>query len=678
MGIFSPIFEKRDLSLTNPKAWNPLLWNLYGSQSKTGIAVNEKNALQASTVFRCTKLIADTVASLPLKLYEKDSKGGKTELPERRISRILKSPNPEMSHFRFLSTLQGHLFLWGNCFIGVGRDNLGRVLSLWPLRPDRVQISRDDDGQIIYLVSTDKYGQLPFTSRDLLHVPGFGFDGLQGYSIVQLARESIGLGLATEEYGARYFSNGHHPGIVIKYPGKLSLEAHSSLKKDIAEKVAGLGNAHKAILLEEGMDLTDLGMPNDDAQFLATRQFQNIDFCRFAGVPPHMAFELDRATWNNVEQQGIEWVRDGVRPWVTLWEQEFNRYFLNPAEYGKIFFEFAIEGLLRGDIKSRYDAYGVAVDKGWMTRNEVRRLENLNPGPKELDEFTVQMNMTTMEKIVEPPEPVPLQLEAPIPPEEGEEEETERAIKYITEFKEDFIKRGVSARFRIQESFKPLFRSAAQSIINRETKAVSRAITASFGERGRGDFDKWLDEFYKDLPGYIKQKFRAVLHTYAEQIQAEAAGEVGAEIGMTPELQKFVDDYLDRYSERHVAQSILQLRRLIEREDPEAVASSLQTRVDEWTEKRADKIALNETVRLNNAVARAVFIAAGITKLVWTNMSSKPCPYCRELNGKVVGIELPFVAEGDFQPSGQDPMAIKSNHFHPPLHQGCQCGVTAI
>jgi hypothetical protein len=515
---------------------------------------------------------------------------------------------------------------------------------------------------------------VPFTNRELLHIPGFGFDGLQGYSIVHLARESIGLGLASEEYGARYFGSGHHPGIVIKHPGKLSTPAHESLKQDIENKYGGLGNAHKAMLLEEGMDLSPLGMNHDDAQFLQTRQFQNIDFCRFAGVPPHMAFELDRAIYNNIEHQGIEWVRDGVRPWVTLWEQEFNRYFLNPNEYGRVFFEFTIEGLLRGDITSRYTAYGMAVDKGWMNRNEVRSLENLNPGPEELNEFTVQMNMSTMEKIVAEPEPVPPQLGLP-PPEE--EEETERAVAYIEDFREKYRERAASSRFRIQESFRPLFRSAAQSIVNRETAAIKRAITANFGERAENKFNSWLDEFYKDMPAYMRTKFLPVLLTYAEQIAGEAASEIGAESEMTPELEEFVSEYMDRYSERHISSSVLQLRRLMDRTEPEEIADSLRERIDEWSEKRSDKIAINEATRMNGAITREVFIAAGITRLTWVAMGSKPCPYCRSMDGKTIGIIEAFVTEGNFQPSGQDPMKIRGNHFHPPLHGGCVCGIVA-
>lgn len=675
MGIFTPIFEKRDLRLSDPKAWSPILWN---SQSKSGAQVNEYSALHSSTVFRCNKLIADTVASLPLKLYEKDANGGKKELSDRRIAKVLKNPNSEMTHFRFLQTLQGHLFMWGNCFIGVNRDNMNRVLDIWPLSPDKIEITTDERGQIIYLLTTRRAGQIPMTKREILHIPGFGFDGIQGYSIVGLARETIGLSLATEEYGARYFSNGHHPGIILSHPGKLSPEAKTHMQENFAEKYAGLGNVYKALLLEEGMDIKTVSMPHDDAQFLETRQFQNIDFCRFAGVPPHMVFELDRAIYNNIEHQGIEWVRDGIRPWVTLWEQEFSRYFLQPTEYGRIFFEFTIEGLLRGDIKSRYDAYGVAVDKGWMNRNEVRRLENLNPGPAALNEYTVQMQMVSIERAVAEPEPVPPQLEAPQQPQEDEEEEnTERAIAYVEDFKKQFHRRAAAARFQVQQSFRSLFRAAAETVVNRETKAIGRAITANFGERGKGEFDSWLNEFYKDMPEYIKAKFRAVMNTYAEQIQKEAAGEVNAKVGMTPALQKFVDEYLDRYSERHISQSILQLRRLMDREEPENIAESLQTRIDEWGEKRADKIADNETVRLNGAITREVFLAAGITRIVWVTMGSKPCPYCLELNGRTVGIESAFVTEGDFQPTGQDPMMIKSPHFHPPLHQGCVCGVTA-
>jgi HK97 family phage portal protein len=626
------------------------------------------------------KLLADTVASLPLFLYERRQGGGKEKVKQRRIVQVLKNPNPDMSSFRFLNTLQGHLASWGNCYAWVQRDKVGRVMSLYPLRPDRMIVRRDRNGNLVYEYIFTDGNKVRFGQKDLFHVPGFGYDGIMGYSPITMAREAIGLGGATEEFGARFFGEGTHPGIVVKHPGKLSAEAHTSLKQDIAEKHSGLGKSHVPMLLEEGMDFAQLGIPNDDSQFLETRKFQVTEICRFWRVPPHLIYDLERATYSNIEMQEMEFVTHSLRPWLVLWEQELSRYFLAPSEMNKFFFEFKIDGLLRGDTTSRFAAYAVATSNGWMNRNEVRELENLNPAGPEMDEFTVPMNLTTMEKLTAEPEPIPQGLQINGPPEEGEEEEDEGRAYWRS--KVIPLKRSATSRARIANSFVPLFKDAAKVVVNREVNLIGRGITKHLATRNTENLSAYLDEFYDDFGEYIQDKMRPVVMSFAEAIQAEAAREIGGSPGITEELGQFLDDFLITYSKRHISSSHGQLRNLIRENEADAVANSLKGRLEEWAEKRADKIADNEAVRLNNAITRETFIEGGVTKLKWVTTGTSTCPYCKSFDGRIVDIQKPFIdGSGDedefVKIKGQPWMKITGQHFHPPLHQGCDCAIVA-
>jgi HK97 family phage portal protein len=535
-------------------------------------------------------------------------------------------------------------------------------------------VRRGRDGSIVYEYVWPNGEKVEFGPRDIFHVPGFGFDGLIGYSPITMAREAIGLGGATEEFGARYFGEGTHPGIVVKHPGKMSPEAHQSLKKDIAEKHAGLGKSHIPMLLEEGMDFAQLGIPNDDSQFLETRKFQVTEICRFWRVPPHLIYDLERATYSNIEMQEMEFVTHSLRPWLVLWEQELSRFFLQPNEVNKYFFEFKIDGLLRGDTTSRFAAYAVATSNGWMNRNEVRALENLNPAGPEMDEFTVPMNLTTMEKLTAEPEPIPQALQIEGPPEEDEGRTFWRAKRIP-------LKRSATSRARIANSFVPLFKDAAKVVVNREVNLIGRGITKHLGERSVENLSAYLDEFYDDFDEYIQAKLRPVVMSFAEAIQVEAAREIGAAEGITEALQEFLDEFLATYSKRHIYSSQGQLRNLIRENEVDALVNILKGRLEEWSEKRAGKIAENEAVRLNNAITREVFIDGGVTKLKWVAVGTSTCPYCKSFDGRIVDIQKPFIDGSDedefVKIKGIPWMKIQGAHLHPPLHQGCDCGIAA-
>ena len=662
---------KRNLSITDPKAWNQGLWNLYGSQSSAGVTVDENTALTMSAVFACIRLLANTVAQIPVHLYRRTSDNGKERATERPIYSLIHSnPNAEMSSFRFRQTLQGHLASWGNAYAYINRDKLNRVLSMWPLRPDRMTIlPRGSDGRMRYEYQTEK-GIIPLSPDEVLHIPGFGFDGMQGYSIISLARQGIGLAMAAEEFGARFFGEGTHPGIIVKHPGKLSTESHASLKKDLTDKWSSLGKAHKLLLLEEEMSVEKIGVPPEDSQFIQTRQFQVQDVARWYGIPPHLIQDETRSSFNNIEQQALNFVIHSATPWLVLWEQELSTYFLKPPERKSYFFEFNVEGLLRGDSAARVAYYTGMWNIGAITHNEIRAKENMNP-VKGGNERYVPLNMNPVGQKLLTFEPEPEKPEEE--PEDGEENTRSWFKKKFN--KRDKNLKAATSRQRIADSYYDLIKDAAQNIVNMETKAIGRAVTKYLGERGKQDFNKWLDDFYEnEISEQIKKRFLPTYLSFAEQIKNAAASEVNFNPDDFDTLDIFVNDYLDRFVARHTDSSIGQMRGLMKDVEPEDLGEVINTRTEEWGEKRADKVALDETTRFGNAIAMGTWIAAGSIYVMWINTGKRSCPYCRELNNKKIKIGTYFVKDGeDFQPGGTEKMKINGSKMHPPLHQGCIC-----
>ena len=665
---------KRDLSLTNPKAWNPGLWNFAGVQSSAGMQVDENTALTMSAVFACIRLLANTLAQVPVHLYRRVGEGKEKATDKRIYSLVHSKPNKLMSSFRFRQTLQGHVVSWGNAYIYVSRDKVGRVLELWPLRPDKMELlPRGSDGYVRYEYTTPS-GPVVLGRDEVCHIPGFGFDGLQGYSIIALARQGIGLAMAAEDFGSRYFGEGTHPSLVIKHPGKLSVEAHASLKKDLIDKYSNLGKSHKLLLLEEEMSVEKIGIPPEDSQFIQTRQFQVQDIARWYGVPPHLIQDESRSTYSNIEQQQLNFVIHTAAPWFTLWEQELSVYFIKPPFMDELFFEFNMDGLLRGDSAARGNYYRGMWNVGAMSQNEIRAKENMNP-VKDGNKYYVPINMIPTDAPI--PEPESFKSE----PKEGEdEEENIRSWVRGKISKRDKNLRSATSRKRIADSYYSLIKDAAQNIVNMETKAIGRAVTKYLGERSKDSFDKWLGNFYKnEVPEQIKKRFLPTYISFAEQIRDAAASEVNFNPDDFDNFDKFTNDYLDRYVERHISSSVGQVRGLIKETEADNLGEVVSTRTDEWSEKRADKIATDETTRFGNAIALGTWGAAGVIYKQWVNTGTRTCPYCKSLQGKRIRTGSFFVEDGDkFGPKGVAPMKINGSKGQPPLHKGCDCMLVSV
>ena len=387
MGLFPGLFRSRD----KPKdATAGSGYSFFLGGTSAGKAVNERSAMQMTAVYSCVRILAEAVAGLPFHLYKYKPDGGKEKAIEHPLYRILHDePNPEMTSFIFRETLMTHLLLWGNAYAQVIRNGKGEILALYPLMPNRMSVDRDAAGQLYYTYT--RYGDeaqqqqkaetVRLKPNDVLHIPGLGFDGLVGYSPIAMAKNAIGLAMATEEYGAKFFANGAAPGGVLEHPGVI--KDPDKLKASWNAAYQGSGNSHRIAVLEEGMKYQPIGISPEQAQFLETRKFQINEIARIFRVPPHMVGDLEKSSFSNIEQQSLEFVKYTLDPWVTRWEQAVNRALLLPNEKSVLFAKLNVDGLLRGDYASRMSGYATARQNGWMSANDIRELENLDRIPAE-------------------------------------------------------------------------------------------------------------------------------------------------------------------------------------------------------------------------------------------------------------------------------------------------------
>jgi len=386
IGIFSGLFKSRDKP-QNRTAGSGYAFFMGGTTS--GKTVTERSAMQMTAVYSCVRILSEAVAGLPLHLYKYTDSGGKAMALDHSLYRLLHDePNPEMSSFVFRETLMTHLLLWGNAYAQIIRNGKNEIVALYPLMPNKMSVDRDENGRLYYTyyrgsdeAIKNKEFAVMLQPSDVLHIPGLGFDGLVGYSPIAMAKNAIGMAIACEEYGAKFFANGAAPGGVLEHPG--TIKDPQRVRESWQSTFGGSGNANKIAVLEEGMKYTPIGISPEQAQFLETRKFQINEIARIFRVPPHMVGDLEKSSFSNIEQQSLEFVKYTLDPWVIRWEQSIQRSLLNSEEKRKYFAKFNVEGLLRGDYQSRMSGYAIGRQNGWMSANDIRELENLDRIPAE-------------------------------------------------------------------------------------------------------------------------------------------------------------------------------------------------------------------------------------------------------------------------------------------------------
>lgn len=642
-------------------------------RSKTGLTIDADSALDATAVWSAVTQLSQSIASLPLHLYKRLEPRGKERFINHPVYRLLNlQPNQEMTTLVFREALMGQVLMFGAAFAEKAINNKNEIIALWPLLTTNMTVMRDR-GQLVYRYQLPNGEYKWFPSDKIFKVIGFSANGLLGYRVYEKMVEPIGLSLALEEYATRFFGNGATPPAVLEHPEQLSPEAQDRLRDNWNKVYKGLSNAHRIAILEEGMKLHVFGITPEASQAIESRKFMVDEVARIFNMPPHMLKSLEHATYSNIEQQSLEFVKYTLRPWLVRFEQEYNTQLLKPVQQGRLFFEHLVDGLLRGDAAARHSAYTNGRQWGYYSANDIREFENLNP-IEGGDIYMVPLNMVPADQIENPPEQEPTPIEDitdQVSPEEGAR----------TFFAKPEYRKSIDTIKRIERSYKKLFQDAAQRIVNKEVMAVRKNVK---GIKSKETFEKWLDNFYDGMPDYIRTIFRPVQTSLAEQVSSEAMGMVRAN-DIPPHLQGWVDEYLSTYSKRHIGSSLAQLKKILRELELDGVLEAIETRLDEWAATRPEKIARNETVRMSNFIGLRTWQGEGVTKKVWRTVG-KSCPYCEKLDGKVVEIEKNFLDAGDaihaqYDVKNEDgttekkwgTLSIKTNMAHPPVHQGCDC-----
>lgn len=366
-----------------------------GSESSTGIRVTPNNVMNITTVFACVRVLSEGVAQLPLVLYRRLPKGGKERATDHPLYKILHdAPNDFQTSFEYREMQQGLTGIRGNSYAYINRVR-GEVRELLPFHPDAVEV-KQDNWKLTYTVKEKNRQKTEYKQDDILHIKGLSNNGITGLSPVSLFREAFGLALATEKHGAKLFGNGTRLGGVLSHPGAMTENAHKNLRDSWENMYGGVENSFKTAILEEGVSWSAVGMTSEDAQFLETRKFQRGEIASIFRVPPHLIGDLERSTNNNIEQQSLEFITYTLAPWLSRWEAAMNQKLLSAKDRNEYFVEFVLDGLLRGDFKTRTAGYVSALTNGWMNPNEVRALENMNPIP-DGDKYLRPLNLAPLD-----------------------------------------------------------------------------------------------------------------------------------------------------------------------------------------------------------------------------------------------------------------------------------------
>jgi len=556
---------KRTLTLSDPA-----LRNLFqDAQTHAGVNLNEHTALNLAAVWAAVRVISEDTATIPLPLYRRLDGGGKERAMDRKLYRLLHDqPNAEMTAVNFREALTAHVLVWGNAYAEIERNGLNEPLALWPLPPNRVIPERAArTNELIYRIKRDDGTDVILMPNDILHVPGLSFDGIKGYSVIQKARESLGVAAAAEQYAATFFGKGGRPGIVLEHPKGLSQEASDRIKADWKRLFGGPEASNEIAVLEEGMTLHDFGIPQRDMQFLDQRKFSVTEIARWFRIPPHKIMDLERATFSNIEHQAIDYVVSTLRPWLVRWEQELNRKLIPGLERNRFFFEHLIDGLLRGDALTRAQSLQVQFQNGALNPDEWRELENRNPLPNGQGKtYFVQGAMQTIEEAKKPkPDAALRPLELAQPGRNGEadddddedERDRDRDLRIVREAIARVEAQVADIRVALEDpkpvddirrtaAHRDLFVDIFGRMVRREVKAIRRRLRR---ESNREAIFDWLADYYAKHKELVYESIRSPVSAYLAA--------VGDDADILDKAQSLSDRYVgDALEQLHNAEDI--------------------------------------------------------------------------------------------------------------------------
>lgn len=623
------------------------------SNSASGAVVTTSTALSVAAVWACVRVLSESVAQLPIILYRRDGNFKERATEHPLYSLLHTAPNPEMTAYHWKQTMMVHLATHGNAYSEIEWGSDGYPVALWPLRPDRTTPVRVE-GVLVYDVELPDGKMVRLPAHRVLHIPGLGFDGTVGYSPIKVHRDTIGLTMATQEFGSRFFSNGARPGLILKHPATLSDDGARRLKETIEGAYTGLSNAHRAMILEEGMDIDTVGIPPDAAQFLETRQFQIADIARIYRVPPHMIQDMGRATWANTEEMAEEFVRYTLMPYMKGIEETIGLKLLVRDERDTYFPEFLVDSLLRANTEQRYSAYATGVQSGFLTVNEVRAKENLNPIAGG-DKPYMPLNLAPMDG-----------RNVPVATEQRSIETREDAET----FADDRVKQA--------DSFVSLFDDTLGRSVRRETKAIRRLVATHLGQRSADEFMAKVAEFYGEFKGLFVRDFTPLLLTQSQQAYLAAMRELGMGKEFNEkEFRQFIDEFLANAAANYIGGSQTEIEKAMESDNPEDAVNEVLDRFENERQTEWSRLLAFEAF---NALVIHSYVTVGVREIRWV-VNPGACSFCQRLSGRVVGIEQYFVEAGSTIEGEVDGQAVQMKIHgakrHGPLHSGCSCTIRA-
>jgi HK97 family phage portal protein len=601
-------------------------------ETSSGILINERTALGIPAVFSCIRVLAESIANLPLIVYERLGDGAKQRAKTFSLYSILHdSPNHLMSSIELREMLVGHLCVRGNAYCYIERDN-GEVKALWPLNPVNMNV-RVNNNDLLYEY-TFNGTRRKYSREDILHLRGLSSDGIMGYGPLQMFRNTFGSTVAVGDYAANYFKNDASPGGILTTPHSLAADAGKNLKDAWNEGFRGSGKKHKVAILDNELKWEAIGISPQDSQMIETQKFSVVQIARIYRVPLNLIMDYDRSTYSNVTEQNRSFLTHTLTPWLTKIEQAIFRALLTETERKRYFIEHLTHNFLRANTKERYEAYEIGKRAGFLSANEIRGYENLNKISGG-DIFETK-----------PPEV------------------KKKSIRNQ--------KRGIENRDRITNAFNPLILDAVSQVVNRESIQIKRAINKYNTGREITSFRSWLDNFYSEIiPEFIKKKVGPVLRSFAITIQKESEAEINI---ARSDLTNFIEKHIDHYKEGHVRSSLGQLLNLLE----EKGVDEIEKRVDEWAKNnhKAEKIAKRQVVTTSNLIFAEVAFGAGYK--IMSNTRDESCQWCNQLNGKIVGRGGFMLKSGDWQSSDGQIMNVSRSHVTPSYHKGCDCFLTHV
>lgn len=627
------------------------------------VRVTQETALTYSAVWQAISIYANTIASLPLTVIERHDANTRRQADDHPLWSLLHDRvNPRHTAFTFWRTAIPHLLNFGNAYAEIVRPSaFAHPEELWLLPPDRVEVVRR--GRMIgYKVRDDRGGEVLLPAPRVLHLRGLGFDGDVGYSVIDLARQSLELGLAAERSGRTFFQNNARPTGVLEHPGELDDDDFERLRESFDRMYAGEDNQGRTVILEDGLTFKPISVSHKDAEFIESRRFSITDVARWYNLPVHFLREMTHTSVRaNIEEESINFVRYSLLPWIRNIEQELLLQVFKVTERRRFVPKFRMEGILRGDFRTRQEGLAVMRQNGVISANDWRAIEDLNPIDDDGgDAYLVNGNMI-------PSGLAGVQFGGATAQRSRNVEEL-RARPRIDET------RQLDRRVERVKAHERLMVSAARRVVDKEVSAVRKAATRHLAKGDVSKFREWMVSFYDRLGDDIRDAFAPPMMTLADTVFDSLAEERGFDGEKPDNLEPFVREYVSAYSVRHVGSSRRQLEELLEQEDN--AESAVKDRADKWDDTRPDDIGRQEIAQAGNALALSVYTAMGVALVRWVARGSETCPACREMNGRVVSTGQPFAQQGQqIQAGNQAPIKLLHNYAHPPLHDGCVCEI---